>query len=85
MGRIGHLNVDIMLDSGSSVSLLAQANVEQMSIIIEKPVPTILLRTASGVPLPVVKYVTASVLIQNMETILRHDFLWLVSLFYLLS
>ena len=74
MGRIGHLNLEVMLDSGSSISLLAQANVEQMTNITEKPVPTILLRTASGIPLPVVKYVTASVLIQNMETILRHDF-----------
>ena len=71
---IGHLNLEVMLDSGSSISLLAQANVEQMTNITEKPVPTILLRTASGIPLPIVKYVTASVLIQNMETTLQHDF-----------
>jgi len=59
-----------MLDSGSSLSLLAQANVAQMTNIIEKPVPKVLLRTASGIPLPVVGYVTASVLIQNVETLL---------------
>ena len=73
MGSIGHLNLEVMLDSGSSISLLAQANVEQMTNITEKPVPKVLLRTASGIPLPVVKYVTASVLVQNMETML-HDF-----------
>ena len=73
MGSIGHLNLDVMLDSGSSISLLAQANVEQMTNVTEKPVPKVLLRTASGIPLPVVKYVTASVLVQNME-IMLHDF-----------
>ena len=74
MGMIGHLNLEVMLDSGSSISLLAQANVEQMTNITEKPVPTILLQRASGIPLPIVKYITASVLIQNMETTLQHDF-----------
>ena len=49
-----HLNLKVMLDSGSSISLLAQANVEQMTNITEKPVPKVLLRTASGIPLPVV-------------------------------
>ena len=73
MGSIGHLNQEVMLDSGSSISLLAQANVEQMTNVTEKPVPKVLLRTASGIPLSVVKYVTASVLVQNMETML-HDF-----------
>ena len=73
MGSIGYLNLEVMLDSGSSISLLAQTNVEQMANITEKPVSKVLLRTASGIPLPVVKYVTASVLIQNMETML-HDF-----------
>ena len=74
MGSIGHLNLEVMLDSGSSISLLAQANVAQMTNIIEKPVPKVLLRTASGIPFPVVSYVTASVLIQNVETLLQHDF-----------
>ena len=74
MGSISRLNLEVMLDSGSSISLLAQANVAQMTNIIEKPVPKVLLRTASGIPLPVVSYVTASVLIQNVETLLQHDF-----------
>ena len=74
MGSIGHLNLEVMLDSGSSISLLAQVHVAQMTNITEKPVPKVLLRTASGIPLPVVKYVTATVLIQNMETMIQHDF-----------
>ena len=80
MGSIGHLDLEVMLDSGSSISLLAQANISQMTNITEKPVPKVLLKTA----LPVVKYVTASVFIQNMETKIHH-FLWLVILLYLLS
>jgi len=63
-----------MLDSGSSISLLAQLNVAQMTNIVQQPVPKILLKTASGVPLPVVQYITASVLIQSMEIPVQHDF-----------
>ena len=74
MGNIGHSTLEIMLDSGSSISLLAQSNVAKMTNIIKKPVPRILLKTASGVPLPTIKYVTASVLIQNMETPVQHNF-----------
>ena len=74
MGKIGHSTLEVMLDSGSSISLLAQSSVAKMTNIIEKPVPRILLRTASGVPLPTVKYITASVLIQNMETPVQHSF-----------
>ena len=74
MGSIGQHNLEIMMDSGSSISLLAQAYVEQMINITEKPLPKILLRRASGIPLPIVKYVTASVLIQNMQRMLQQDF-----------
>ena len=74
MGSIGQHNLEIMMDSGSSISLLAQAYVEQMINIREKPLPKVLLRTASGIPLPIVKYVTASVVIQNMQRMLQQDF-----------
>ena len=73
MGSIGQHNLEIMMDSGSSISLLAQAYVEQMINITEKPLPKVLLRTASGIPLPIVKYVTASVVIQNMQR-MQQDF-----------
>ena len=66
--------MEVMLDSGSSISLLAQLNVAQMTNIVQQPVPKILLKTASGVPLPVVQYITASVLIQSMEIPVQHDF-----------
>ena len=85
MGSVGHLNLEVMLDSGASISLLAQASVAKMTNTIEKPIPKVLLKTASGMQLPVVNYITASVLIQNMETPLQHDFLWLVILSHLLS
>ena len=73
-GNIGHSTIEVMLDSGSSISLLAQSSVAQMTNIVENPVPRTLLKTASGIPLPTVKYVTASVLIQNMETPVQHNF-----------
>jgi len=73
MGNIGHSTLEIMVDSSSSISLLAQSSIAQMTNIIEKPVPKILLKTASGVPLPTVKYITASVLIQNIETPVQHN------------
>jgi len=60
MGNIGHTTLEVMLDSGSSISLLAQSSVSQMTNIIDKLVPEILLKTASGVLLPTVKYITAS-------------------------
>ena len=78
IGNIVHSTLEVMLDSGSSISLLAQSSVAQMTNIIEKSVPKILLKTASGIPLPTVKYITASVLIQNMETPVQHNFLWFI-------
>ena len=63
-----------MLDSGSSIFLLVQSSVAQMTNIVENPVPRILLKTASGILLPTVKYVMVSVLIQNMETPVQHNF-----------
>jgi len=74
MGNIGHTTLEVMLDSGSSISLLAQSSISQMINIIDKPVPEILLKTASGVLLPTVKYITTSVLIENMESPVQHDF-----------
>jgi len=74
MGNIGHSTLEVMLNSGASISLSAQSSVSQMTNIIDKPVPEILLTMASGVPLPTVQYITASVLIQNMETLVQYDF-----------
>ena len=83
MGSIGQHNLE--MDSGSSISLLAQAYVEQMINITEKPLPKVLLRISSGIPFPIVKYVIASVLIQNIQRMVQQDFLWLVILLYLQS
>ena len=68
MGSVGHLNLEVMLDLRASISLLAQASVAKMTNTIEKPIPKVLLKTASGMHLTVVNYVTTSVLVQNMET-----------------
>ena len=44
-----------------------------MTNTIEKPIPKVLLKTAPGMRLSVINYVTTSVNIQNMETPLQHD------------
>jgi len=66
-GNIGHLDVEVMLDSGSSISLLAQHSVKQMNCVSAKPVPQLLLKAASDIRLPIFYYLRASVRIQNME------------------
>ena len=84
MGSVDHLNLEVMLDSGASISLLVQASVAKMTNTIEKPIKGTTedsFRHAASC----VNYVTTSVLIQNMETPLQHDFLWLVILTHLLS
>ena len=85
MGSVGHLTLEVMLDSGAYISLLAQASVAKMTNTVEKPIPIVLLKTASGMQLPVVNYLTTFVLIQHMKTSPQHDFLWLVNLSHLQS
>ena len=58
MDSVGHLNLEVMLDSGASISLLAQASVVKITNTIEKPIPKVLLKTASGLQLPIVNYVS---------------------------
>ena len=74
MGSIDHLNLEVMLDSGALISLLSQASVTKMTNTTEKPILKVLLRTASGMQLPVVNYVATSVLIQNTEASLQYEF-----------
>jgi len=61
---------------GNSTSLLSESPTHTVVVAIAKiqAVTRILLKTASGVSLPNVKYIIASVLIQNMETPVQHDF-----------
>lgn len=74
IGNIGSQQMEVMLDSESSISLLTQGGTMQMDYTLAKPVPQLLLRTASGALLPVIDYIRASVLKQNMDAPVQHDF-----------
>ena len=47
-GNVGSINSEILLDSGSSVSLLSQALVQKLPATESRQLPQVLLQTASG-------------------------------------
>ena len=55
-GKVGGISTEIMLDSGSSVSLLSQDTAVQVTGAIAQPLPQIQLQTASGESLPIIDY-----------------------------
>ena len=72
-GFVNGVGVDIMLDSGSSVSLLRQDIVSQMEKVVQIfPQSQPKLVTASGDPLHIVDYVRATVMINDLQV--SHDF-----------
>ena len=72
-GKIAGVSTEIMLDSGSSVSLLRQEVVLGLKgITRRRPPQNLKLVTASGESLPIVDYVEASVVLGNTE--LKHYF-----------
>ena len=81
-GKVGNVNVEIMLDSGSAVSLLRQ---NEASLMETHPIssgnPFIELVTASGKPLPILSCVEAPIQMTNtIKT--THQFLIVHSLIY---
>ena len=72
-GFVNGVGVDIMLDSGSSVSLLRQDIVSRMEKVVQIfPQSQPKLVTASGDPLHIVDYVRATVMINDLQV--SHDF-----------
>ena len=55
---MGGISTEIMLDLGSSVSLLSQDTAVQVTGAIAQPLPQIQLQTASGESLPIIDYVS---------------------------
>ena len=74
------ISTEIMLDSGSSVSLLSQDTAVQVTGAIAQPLPQIQLQTASGESLPIIDYVSVDVQIGKMKTPVRHNFIIVSSL-----
>ena len=79
-GKVGGIGTEIMLDSGSSVSLLSQDTAVQVTGAIAQPLPQIQLQTASGESLPIIDYVSVDVQIGKMKTSVRHNFIIVSSL-----
>ena len=72
-GKIAGVSTEIMLDSGSSVSLLRQELVSRLKgITRQQPPQKLKLVTASGEALPIVDYVEATVVLGNAE--MKHHF-----------
>ena len=60
-GKVGGINTEIMLDSGSSVSLLSQDTATKMTGARLRPLPQVQLQTASGESLLVIDCVSVDV------------------------
>ena len=67
-GNVGDKSVEIMLDSGSSISLLAQSIVSELYNILPMGLPPVQLKTVVGEPLPIIDYISTQVCISNMES-----------------
>ena len=80
LGEIGNVATEIMLDSGSSLSLVRQVIISRMSNVakIEPHAPQPSLVTASGDPLPIRGYIRAPVRIGPLQAM--HEFIIVDSL-----
>ena len=80
VGKVGGVSTEIMLDSGSSVSLLSQETAIQLTGVKQQPLPQVQLQTASGKSLPIKDYVIVDVQLDMMSTSICHNFLIVISL-----
>ena len=80
VGKVGGISTEIMLDSGSSVSLLSQDTAVQLTGATSQPLPHIQLQTASGEALPIMDYVSVDVQLNKMKTSVCHNFIIVSSL-----
>ena len=69
--KIGGKSVEIILDSGTSMSLLAHSILPELHDIL--PVAPIQLKTDAGEPLPIIEYIQIQVCIANMESLYQFN------------
>ena len=69
-----------MLDSGSSISLIAHNILSELHNILPMVLPSIQLKTAAGEPLPIIDYIQTQVCIANMESSVQQNFVVVSSL-----
>ena len=74
VGKVGGINSDILLDSGSSVSLLSQALVQKLPATESRPLPQVLLQTASGDTMSIIDCVSAVIWLPGMKQDIVHTF-----------
>ena len=79
-GKVGGKSVEIMLDSGSSISLIAHSILPELHNILPMALPSIRLKTAAGDPLPIIDYIQTQVRIANMESSVQQNFVVVNSL-----
>ena len=64
----------MLMDSGSSISLISQDIARRLKDLTQKPLPQIQLKTASGEILPLCNHISAQVHIQNIDVLVEHNF-----------
>ena len=78
--NVGSKSVEIMLDSGSSISLFAQSIVSELYNILPMALLPIQLKIVVGEPLPIIDYICTQVCIPNMESSVQQNFVVISSL-----
>jgi len=74
IGKVGNVQVEMLMDSGSSISLLSQDIAKRLEDFTQRPSPQIELKTASGEILPLCNHISTQVCIQNMVSPVEHNF-----------
>jgi len=75
-GKVGGKSVEIMLDSGSSISLLTQNLIPELHDVLPMALPLVQLKTASGEPLPIIDCICTQVCVTNMESLVQQKFIF---------
>ena len=75
VGKVGGINSEILLDSGSSVSLLSQELTQKLPSTESRPLPQVLLQTASGDPMAIIDCVSTVVWLPGMNKDIVHTFI----------
>ena len=74
IGKVSNVQIEMLMDSGSSISLLSQDIAKRLKDFSQRPLPPIKLKTASGEILPLCNHISTQVYIQNMATPVEHNF-----------
>jgi len=75
VGKVGGINSEILLDSGSSVCLLSQALVQKLPATESRPLPQLLLQTASGETMAIIDCVRAEIWLPGVKQDIAHTFI----------